>query len=162
MYLVGFMGSGKSTIGSGVAKRLNVQFVDLDDLIEKQDGRNVRDIFRESGEPHFREIESEVLGRVSRTSPRVVALGGGTYVDPGNRAVIDRTGVAVYLETTFETIIERVPLDGTRPLFSSREQVRELYDERLPFYRMAPVRVPTDGLEPDEIVGRVVDALNAS
>ena len=161
VYLVGFMGSGKSTTGSRVAERLGLPFVDLDDLIEKQDGRKIQEIFRESGEIRFREIESEVLGRVSRTSPRVVALGGGTYTDPANRAVVDGTGVAVYLDTAFRTILERVPVDGTRPLFSSRERIRELYEERLPSYRMAPVRVTTDGLEPDEIAGRVVLALQA-
>ena len=161
VYLVGFMGSGKSTVGSRVAQRLGLPFVDLDDLIEKQDGRKIQDIFRESGEIRFREIESEILGRVSRTSPRVVALGGGTYADPANRAIVDGTGVAVYLETTFETILERVPSDDMRPLFSSRERIRELYDERLASYRMAPVRVTTDGFEPNEIAGRVVLALQA-
>ena len=162
VYLVGFMGSGKSTVGCRIAELLGLPFVDLDDLIEKEDGRKIHDIFRASGELRFREIESEVLGRVSRTSPRVVALGGGTYADPKNRAIVDGTGVAVYLETAFRTILERVPLDGTRPLFSSRERIRELYDERLASYGMAPVRIATDGLEPNEIAGRVVIAFQAA
>lgn len=162
VYLVGFMGSGKSTVGALLAARLGLDFVDLDEAIEQADGRSVAEIFKESGEVRFREIESSILRRVSGRVPKVVALGGGAYADPQNREFISRRGIAVYLETDLSTILERIEIDASRPLFGSPNQVRALYDERLPSYRMAPVRVRTDGLDPDGVVERVVGALQSS
>jgi shikimate kinase len=162
VYLVGFMGSGKSTVGRLVAERLELKFVDLDERIEEHEGQTVQEIFRDSGEQRFREIEAEALRRVSTGSRKVVAVGGGTYANPENRNLIGRTGTAVYLEAALETILKRVEADGSRPLFSNLQQVRTLYEERLPSYQMAPVRIAIEGLGPDEVAELVVGSLERS
>lgn len=162
VYLVGFMGSGKSTVGRLVAERLDWEFVDLDEKIEAHDGRSIQQIFSESGEEQFREIESELLHRFSESFPCVVALGGGTYVDPKNRRLIDQSGRAVYLKTSLETILERVKVDHTRPLFSTIERTAKLYRERLPSYQKAQMQIVTDGLNPDQIAERIIRAVRES
>jgi shikimate kinase len=159
VYLLGFMGSGKSTVGRLVAERLVCEFVDLDAAIEAQEGRSVEQIFTEAGEARFREIETALLGQVSDLPPCVVALGGGAWVDPRNQRIVDQTGIAVHLEAGLETILERVPADGTRPLFSTPERVAALYRERLPSYRLAKVGIVTDDLLPDQVADRVVHML---
>ena len=162
VYLVGFMGSGKSTVGRLVADRLGWEFVDLDETIEADVGRSVQEIFSESGERRFREIESDALRRVQEGSPCVVACGGGTYVDSKNRDFIDQSGIAVYLEASLEIIMERVDVDGTRPLFSTPERTAELYQERLHTYRMAGIEIVTDHLTPEQIADGVIRAVRES
>jgi shikimate kinase len=161
IYLVGFMGAGKSTIGRELALKLNIPFLDLDSEIEKAEGLAVREIFARFGEPHFRQIEREHLKRVAQGPIAIVALGGGTYVDPDNRKVVDDSGVAVWLEASFSTIRERVRPDGTRPLLADVEQARRLYSERLPAYRLARVHVLTDNRLPDAIAQEIVERVAA-
>jgi shikimate kinase len=161
IYLVGFMGAGKSTIGRELALKLNIPFLDLDSEIEKAEGLAVRELFARFGEPHFRQIEREHLKRVAQGPIAIVALGGGTYVDPDNRKVVDDSGVAVWLEASFSTIRERVRPDGTRPLLADVEQARHLYSERLPAYRLARVHVLTDNRLPDAIAQEIVERVAA-
>ncbi len=160
IYLIGFMGAGKTTVGRVLARQLGWFFVDLDDEIERAEGRSVADVFRESGQPYFRELESRLLRKVSRSATRVVALGGGVYADPDNRAYVEAKGLSVYLETALESIQARVDDDGGRPLFSGSSQVAELYQERLPSYRMAAVTVNTDGSNPEDVASRILRLLN--
>jgi shikimate kinase len=161
IYLVGFMGAGKSTIGRELALKLNIPFLDLDSEIEKAEGLAVRELFARFGEPHFRQIEREHLKRVAQGPIAIVALGGGTYVDPDNRKVVDDSGIAVWLEASFSTIRERVRPDGTRPLLADVEQARRLYSERLPAYRLARVHVLTDNRLPDAIAQEIVERVAA-
>jgi shikimate kinase len=162
VYLVGFMGAGKSTVGRSLADRLGWQFVDLDESIVKRWGAPISRIFEQFGEKRFREMESEVLRDLPAAVRTVVALGGGTYASAENREWIDRTGVAVYLKVTLETVMARVHIDGNRPLFTSSEVIAGLYRERLPSYERAGVVVPTDGRTPDEIAAELVRALGNS
>jgi len=159
IYLVGFMGAGKSTVGRELSLKLRFPFLDLDSEIEATEGLAVREIFARFGEPRFRELEREHLKRVSQTPQAVIALGGGVYVDPENRNVVDATGVAVWLETSFKSIRERVRPDGTRPLLSDTARAEKLYAERLPAYRLAPVHVLTDNRLPNEIAEEILQRI---
>jgi shikimate kinase len=156
IYLVGFMGAGKSTLGRELALKLGWTFVDMDAEIEKAAGSPVREIFERSGEQSFRKLEQEHLKHLSVLTRAVIALGGGAYVDEENRRLVDSTGVAVWLQASLSTITDRVRPDGTRPLFSNPQQVRNLYESRLGSYRLARIHVRTDNLLPDEIADDIV------
>jgi shikimate kinase len=162
IYLVGFMGSGKSTVGRRLAEILGRDFLDLDTLIEQREGRAVREIFEQSGEAGFREIEASVLGEVVQRRPAVVALGGGAWLSARNRDLIGENGVSVHLDTSLEAIRQRVVSDGTRPLFSDPERVAALYTERLPFYQMASVTVRTGDSTADDIAKQILDELGST
>ena len=155
VYLVGFMGAGKSTVGRALAAELGWSFVDLDTEIERSQNMPVRDIFSKSGETHFRRIEREQLKNLSERSRVVIALGGGATVDPENRFIIDSTGTSVWLNVPFDTAARRVSVDGTRPLFKDPEHAQRLYESRLPIYRLARIHVLADNRPPAEIAGEV-------
>ena len=161
IYLIGFMGAGKTTVGRLLAELLGWSFVDLDTEIQSVEGRSVADIFESSGEPHFRRVESEQLREVSRLPNSVVALGGGTYADPDNRAHVEASGLSVYLETALESIRDRIGDDGARPLFADSPRIAELYQQRLPSYRMASVTVNTDGLNSKELANRIFQIVSS-
>jgi shikimate kinase len=159
VYLVGFMGAGKSTIGRALAAQLGWSFVDLDTEIERSQKMSVRDIFSKSGEVHFRQIEREQLKNLSGRPRVVIALGGGATVDPENRLIIDSTGTSVWLNVPFDTAARRVSMDGTRPLFKDPEHAERLYETRLPIYRLARIHVLADNRPPAEIAGEVATRL---
>jgi shikimate kinase len=151
------MGAGKSTVGRELSLKLQCPFVDLDAEIENAEGIAVRDIFARLGEARFRQVEREHLKRISETPMAVVALGGGAYVDPENRKLVDDSGVAVWLDASFSAIRDRVRPDGTRPLLADLEQARRLYSERLPSYKLARLHVLTDNRLPDAIAQEIVE-----
>jgi shikimate kinase len=161
VYLLGFMGSGKTTTGRRLAGRLGVPFVDLDAAFESMTGRTIRETFESHGEPWFREREAELLKGTASLPRAVVALGGGTFVLPENAAFVRRHGVSVFLDVPFDVIVER--LEGKtadRPLFSSLGEARALYESRLPFYKMADRTIPVNALwTADEVVDRLEEAL---
>ena len=146
VFLVGFMASGKSSVGQELARRLGWDFVDLDDRIEFREGRTVPEIFRESGEPGFRLAETTALRDLLAESLRrncVVALGGGAFVQETNRELL-RDWPSVFLEAPATELWQRSLTDGVeRPLRRDLEQFVRLYAERLPFYRQAKVVVET-------------------
>ena len=155
--LTGFMGSGKSTVGRLLAAQLAWHFVDLDAEIERHTGLPISQIFEQKGEPVFRDIEHECLSRslgwASEQNTRVVlALGGGTFAQPRNAALIrnfgssQRAGVAViWLDCAIESLLQRCVLMGDRPLFRDEASFRRLYQERLPYYQQADYRVESVG-----------------
>ncbi len=156
IYLVGFMGAGKSTVGRELSLKLKWPFRDLDAEIEKDRKLSVREIFERLGEPHFRQLERQHLQRISEMPQAIIALGGGAYIDAENRAMVDATGVAVWLEASLATVKRRVRPDGARPLLSDAQRARRLYAERLPFYRLARIHVLTDNRLPDAIAEEIV------
>src|SRR5262245_35541185 len=121
IYLVGFMGAGKSRVGRELAERLGWIFIDMDAEIERAERMPIRDIFARFGEPHFRSLERDLLRRLSKRSRAVIALGGGAYIDPENRLLAESTGLTVWLKVSFDNVVHRVTMDGTRPMFASPE-----------------------------------------
>lgn len=161
IYLVGFMGSGKTAIGRRVAARLGVPFVDLDAEIERTSGLTVRAIFDSRGEAAFRERESAFLAGTEALPQAIVSTGGGSYVSEGNRRLIGRLGTAVYLDVPFDAVRERLAGKTDRPLFTDVAQAAALHAAREPFYRMAAVRVSLTGNELiEESADRVLAALD--
>lgn len=161
VYLVGFMGCGKSTVGRRVAERLGVPFVDLDDEIERTSGRTVRAIFEGKGEPAFRRLEAEFLEATATLPAAVVATGGGCFALEDNRRRIASLGTPVFLDVTLETVHARLKGKTDRPLFVDPEQLSALFAARAPFYRMAPVAVRLEGTEAvEQSADRVLVALD--
>jgi shikimate kinase len=148
VFLVGFMASGKSSVGQELARRLDWDFVDLDARIESRERQTVPEIFRDRGEPGFRLAETSALRDLLTESlqpNRVVALGGGAFVQEGNRELL-RQWPSVFLEAPASELWQRSLLDGVeRPLREDPDQFAQLYAERLPFYRQASVVVETTG-----------------
>lgn len=160
IYLVGFMASGKTTIGRRIAERLGLPFVDLDSEIERAAGRTIRALFEESGETAFREREAVFLEGTESLPAAVVATGGGSFVQERQRRAIGRLGTPVFLDASLETVSGRLAGKTDRPLFQSPEQVAALFAARAPFYRMAAVRVALSGAETvEEAADRVLTAL---
>ena len=160
IYLVGFMGSGKTALGRRVSERLGIPFVDLDSEIERTSGLTIRALFDSLGEPAFRERESAFLEGTEALPTAVVSTGGGSFVSERNRATIARLGTPVFLDVPFEAVRARVAGKTDRPLFTSVEQAVRLFAEREPFYRMAPVRVALTGRESiEESTDRVLSAV---
>jgi shikimate kinase len=159
IYLVGFMASGKSTVGRHLASRLRWRAEDLDELIEAREHLTIPQIFARSGEPYFREVEREVLKLLLPLRETVVSTGGGTFADPANRAAINLDGVSVWIDVPLADIIQRIPLDGRRPLAADRAQLERLYAARLDAYRHAHVRVSAARLSSAAVADRILEAL---
>lgn len=161
IYLVGFMAAGKSTLARALAKRLGWRAVDIDDLIETKERLKVSEIFARQGEPYFRAAERAVL--MEHLPPRhlVVATGGGTFVDPQNRAAINSDGVSVWLDAPLDRVIDRLPADGRRPLAADRTEFERLYHARRTAYALAHVRLDAGRASVDALVEQLVDWLEA-
>ncbi len=158
--LVGFMGCGKSTAGRLLAERLGWAFVDLDDQIEGAAGMTIEQIFTAQGEPRFRQLEQEALRRehslALRGRARVVALGGGAFLNPNNRELLEVGGVSMWLDCPVEILWERVAGCSHRPLARDREQFQRLYLERLPVYGLADFTIPAANGSPEQIVEAIL------
>ena len=160
IYLVGFMGSGKTAVGRRMADRLGVPFVDLDTEIERTSGLTVRALFDEFGEAAFRERESVFLEGTAAIPDAVISTGGGSFVSDRNRRTIARLGTPVHLDVSFDVVRARLAGKTDRPLFSSLDHAAALYAERERFYRMAPVRVALAGSESiEQTTDRVLSAV---
>jgi shikimate kinase len=159
--LVGFMGSGKTTIGTRLAQALAVPFVDLDAMIEEESALSVREWFARRGEPAFRAAERAALERAcTRLAPGggVIALGGGGFAEAETRAVLAGRARTVWLDVPLATIARRVQDDGSRPLFRDAASVARLFAERKAAYAQADLRVDAEG-SADEVVERVRAAI---
>lgn len=161
IYLVGFMGSGKSTLGRLLASHIGWRFCDLDADIEKNQNASIAHIFETRGEAEFRRIESEAIRacvrQVERGQPAVLALGGGAFVQPDNYALLEHNGVSIWLDCSFEIIASRVRLNGARPLARDLDSLRTLYDERRKAYQLADFRLEVRPEKPEDNLAALLD-----
>jgi shikimate kinase len=159
LYLVGFMASGKTTVGQALADHIGWPFIDMDAEIEAREGRAISQIFREQGEAGFRDIERDVLRQHVRNieagSPGVIALGGGAFVQPDNRELIQNNGVTLWLDCPLEIIQRRLNGDSSRPL-ATPNGIGKLYEDRRPLYSQADYRVEVDTEDVSELVQRIL------
>lgn len=156
VYLVGFMGAGKSTVARALGARIGWHVADIDARIEAREHRAVAAIFAQSGEAYFRQEERRVLTDLLPERHLVVATGGGTFVEPDNRAVMLADGAVAWLDVPLEVVFRRVPADGRRPLAADRAQMERLYARRRLAYAEAHVRIDASGRVAD-VVERLLD-----
>lgn len=161
LYLVGFMGTGKTTIGRAVALRLGFALVDSDHEIEREAGKTIADIFANPGEPAFRAMERRFVESGHASSRTVVSCGGGLVVQPGMLELLQSRGVVICLHASIETILARTGRHQHRPLLNVEDpnlRVRSLYTEREPIYKRAGTVILTDSRPQNDIVAHVVRA----
>jgi len=162
--LVGLMGVGKTTIGRRLAKRLDREFYDSDDEIERASGRTVAGYFRDHGEAAFREGETRVISRLLEQDNIILATGGGAFINETTRAVLKEKALTVWLHGDFETLMERVSRNDDRPLLQvedPRAKMRELMTARNPIYKQAHVHVKIARGPHIRTVNRVLKAIRA-
>lgn len=167
VYLTGFMGAGKSTIGPILANTIGWDFLDLDKEIEKQENKKVKEIFNQNGEEYFRQLESRVLISISSPGKKIISLGGGTIVNPDNLSFINNSGVLVYLKTNSEVAFKRLQHKRDRPAIAIDDEenfdeklklkISELMAEREKYYIKAKICIETSSSS----IGGVIDKLVA-
>ena len=156
------MGAGKSTIGRRLAQKLGLEFVDADAAIEEAAGKTVQEIFADHGEAYFREGERKVIARLLDSGPRVLATGGGAFMNPETRRVIAERGIAVWLKADLPLLMKRVRRRNDRPLLMSGDPeatMKKLMDERYPVYGQAEIIVESRDVPHGSIVTDVIHEL---
>jgi shikimate kinase len=160
IYVVGFMGAGKSTIGRHLAHRLGWSFFDTDHEIEAAEKTTIPEIFAARGEAEFRRIETEILRQhvawIERGRPAVLALGGGAYTIAANRELLGGNGLTVWLDCPFETVRRRVAQDPHRPLARDPEAFATLYHSRRACYMLADIHTTIEGDDPEIAVRAIL------
>ncbi len=161
--LIGFMGTGKTAVGIRLASRLGREFVDTDKEIEKVVGMPVREIFQKYGQTRFRSEESLVIKQVSARTGMVIATGGGAVINPDNVSNLKANGVLVCLQADPQIILERVNRKRrTRPLLrkgTTVEDISEMLEQRREYYEQADILIDTAGMEPEAVVGKIIESL---
>jgi len=161
IFLVGFMASGKSTVGPVLAARLGRRFIDLDRLIEAKVGCAIVELIEREGEERFREIETETLREAASQSGAIIAPGGGAITREENRELMSRLGITVWLDAPFELCWRRIQNDGaTRPMAPDELTAKARYEARLALYRLAPIHIPINqSHSPDDISETIINQL---
>ena len=162
IFLVGFMGAGKSAIGRGLSKRLGYPFYDTDHMIEAAEEKTIKEIFADSGEAYFRKLETELLAVFEPKKNGIISTGGGLVATEGNWKKIKAMGESIFLDADFEDIKERVMRNDKRPLLQTEDPVKtltDLYEKRRPIYEEADIIIQTGGIYPTEIVTQIIRSL---
>jgi shikimate kinase len=159
--LVGMPGSGKSAVGRRLAARLELPFVDADEEIERAAGKPITDIFKDHGEPYFRDGERKVIARLLRAGPQVLATGGGAFMVADTRENIARSGISIWLKAELAVLMRRVLKRNNRPLLQSDPEgvMRQLMETRYPVYAKADITVESHDLPHEAIVAEIIAAL---
>src|SRR3954466_15267800 len=160
LYLVGFMASGKTTVGRSLASELGWPFSDVDSELEQEQQTTIAQIFTERGEQAFRDLETEAIRKritkIQAGHPCVVALGGGAFVQSRNWELIEGNGITIWLDCPLERVQQRLGNDTTRPLASNRQGLASLLEPRLPLYSRADFRIDVDCDDTAEITARIL------
>lgn len=158
--LTGFMCTGKTSVGKKLAERLHFEYIDTDDLIEQQIGLKITEIFEKYGEPYFRDIESDIVKKVSLLDRKIISTGGGVVLRKENIQNLKRNGIIINLTAKPETIYERLKKQpGIRPLLNKPnplEEIKKLLNYREEFYKDCDLRIDTDELSVDEVVEEIL------
>lgn len=161
--MVGMMGAGKTAVGTALARQIGVNFLDSDEEITRAADRSIAEIFARDGEAFFRSRETEVLGRLLRSTPVILSTGGGAFLSQVNRDLIRASGISVWLRVDLDLLWQRVRHKSSRPLLQTanpRETLRALYEARLPFYQEADLVVDSAAqLSVEDMAQRVAEAL---
>jgi shikimate kinase len=164
IYILGFMGSGKTSVGKRLAEKLDKRFVDLDEAIEQKEGMSISDIFIKKGEDYFRKIEKEVIGEIAKEKDIVVSTGGGVVLDSNNFEVMKKSGITVSLLASPEVVYERVKDSNLRPLLEVEDpmgEIKKLLFERAHFYIKSDIIVDTSDLSIEEAADDILEEMNA-
>ncbi len=158
--LVGFMGTGKTSVGQRLARRLGMTYVDTDDIIEQTAGRRITDIFNQHGELYFRELESDAVRKVSRLDEHVISTGGGVVLRAENLEFLKRNGVVFCLMATSEEIWARVKHETHRPLLKAPNPVKKIHKmlkDREAYYALADCMIRTDGVPIERVADKIIE-----
>lgn len=164
LVLVGFMGSGKTSVGQEISRRLGAEFLDLDDRIERIAGSSVREIFADRGERAFRELETEAIREAVSVAGRVIATGGGAFQNEENRHLLKEYAPVVFLDVTPDGVVSRLSGDRTRPLLpgngtGGEQEIVRMMKARRPAYELADLTVRTDGITVLQVADRVLERI---
>jgi shikimate kinase len=162
--LVGFMATGKSAVGRNLARKLHRRFVDLDALIEKTEGRNVRDIFAEKGESYFRRLEKQALEQILSQQGQIIATGGGIILDEDNLTLLRQKSLLIGLTASTDVLVSRVGKNSKRPLLKGvdvRARIEELLQQRQSRYAEADVIIDTSGLTINQVVEKILKVVRS-
>lgn len=162
LVLVGMMGAGKTTVGRRLAAKLERQFLDSDEEIEKAAQMTIPEIFEQRGEPEFRAGETRVIARVLKEQGVVLATGGGAFVNGETRALVKTEAISVWLKAEADILFERVSRRSNRPLLKTanpRATLEKLIEDRYPIYAEADVTVVSRDVPQDVVAGDVIDAV---
>lgn len=162
IYLIGMMGSGKTTTGRALAQMLQMPFIDLDDLIVEKSGKTINELFASEGEPYFRDLESKLLAEVVKKENQIIATGGGAVINAKNAELLKQTGLIIYLKTGFPVLWERVKTKKDRPLLKNQDPQKtlaELLEKRAPIYEsLTKMTFQTDGKTPEAVAQDIFNA----
>ena len=163
--LVGFMGSGKTTVGKLLSEKTGMPLIDMDSIIVERAGKTINEIFAEEGEPHFRALERELVKELAATEGHIISTGGGIVLNPDNIADFEQTGLVVCLLVDAETVLDRVRHDTTRPLLAGDKAAKivELLERRKPLYDSIQHRIDTSGRpSPLPTAEEIIELYNAN
>ena len=158
--LTGFMGSGKTAVGRELSRILDMKLIDVDTEIEKSEKITINEIFKQFGEPRFREIETEMIKKLSESKNAIISTGGGAVLKQENMDILRKNGVIVCLTASPETIFKRTSTNNDRPLLQVEnplERINELLNFRKPFYQKADVMIDTEGKTPLRIAEEIME-----
>lgn len=171
IYLTGFMGSGKSTIGPILANTLGWDFFDLDKLIEDKTGKKIREIFEQEGESYFRKLETDTLREISESQDVIISLGGGTVASQENLEILKKTGKIIYLKVSIDTVYQRLKYKRDRPALTnsnsgslSKEEmtsrIKKIMDTRQKYYEQADFTIDTDTNSLGKTIDKIVKIIS--
>ena len=164
VFLVGPMGTGKSTTGRNLSEKLDYDFYDTDKLIEKAEGRKIKDIFEQDGEDYFRQKESEALSETKTLRNVVIATGGGIVEKKENRLFLEKEDKVIFLDSSPERQYERTKGSEKRPLLNhgdNLEILKKLYEKRFNFYEaVSKIKISMDNLDKEEILKKIINFLD--